>query len=130
VARGSRRPRRHRHARAHREAGGEARAPGLVRYLDPKAIFISDQIGISKPNPKLYLAAVRELGLKPNEVMYVGDSLEHDIAPPKSIEMVTVWARRGSKHPTPNPSIVPDHVVDNFQDLEKILRDTYGVPLT
>ena len=103
---------------------------GLVRYLDPKAIFISDQIGISKPNPKLYLAAVRELGLKPNEVMYVGDSLEHDIAPPKSIEMVTVWARRGSKHPTANPSIVPDHVVDNFQELEKILRDTYGVPLT
>jgi putative hydrolase of the HAD superfamily len=38
---------------------------GIVRYLDPKAIFISDQIGISKPNPKLYLAALRELGLKP-----------------------------------------------------------------
>jgi putative hydrolase of the HAD superfamily len=103
---------------------------GLVRYLDPKAIFISDQIGISKPNPKLYLAALRELGLQAREVMYVGDNLEHDVAPPKSIEMVTVWARRGAKHPTANPSIVPDHVVDNFKELEKILRETYGVPLT
>ena len=103
---------------------------GLVRYLDPKAIFISDQIGISKPNPKLYLAALRELGLQAREVMYVGDNLEHDVAPPKSIEMVTVWARRGSKHPSSNPAIVPDHVVDNFKELEKILRETYGVPLT
>jgi putative hydrolase of the HAD superfamily len=103
---------------------------GLVRYLDPKAIFISDQIGISKPNPKLYLAALRELGLQAREVMYVGDNLEHDVAPPKSIEMVTVWARRGSKHPASNPAIVPDHVVDNFKELEKILRETYAVPLT
>jgi putative hydrolase of the HAD superfamily len=38
---------------------------GLVPYLDPTAIFISDQIGISKPNPKLYCAALRELGLSP-----------------------------------------------------------------
>jgi putative hydrolase of the HAD superfamily len=103
---------------------------GLVRYLDPKAIFISDQIGISKPNPKLYLAALRELGLQAREVMYVGDNLEHDVAPPKSIEMVTVWARRGSKHSSSNPAIVPDHVVDNFKELEKILRETYAVPLT
>ncbi|TAJ22110.1 MAG: HAD family hydrolase, partial [Planctomycetota bacterium] len=42
---------------------------GLVPYLDPRAVFISDQIGISKPNPKLYLAALRELQLHPGEVM-------------------------------------------------------------
>ena len=47
---------------------------GLVPFLDPKAIFISDQVGISKPNPKLYAVALRELGLEPAEVMYVGDA--------------------------------------------------------
>jgi len=103
---------------------------GVVPFLDPKAIFISDQIGISKPNPKLYLAALRELGLKPNEVMYVGDSLEHDVAPPKSVEMLTVWARRGAKNQAGNPAIAPDHVVEDFGELGKILRDHYGVPLS
>lgn len=102
---------------------------GVVPFLDPRAIFISDQIGISKPNPKLYQAALRELRLKAGEVMYVGDSPEHDIAPPKSIGMVTVWARRGAKRGSESTAIVPDHVVDDFAELARILRERYEVPL-
>ncbi len=102
---------------------------GLLPYLDPQAIFISDQIGISKPNPKLYQAALRELGLKPDEVMYVGDSPEHDIAPPKSVGMKTVWARRGAKRGLEGTGIAPDHVVDDFGQLGRILRERYDVPL-
>ncbi|MBI5362337.1 MAG: TIGR02253 family HAD-type hydrolase [Planctomycetes bacterium] len=102
---------------------------GLVPYLDPKAIFISDQIGISKPNPKLYLTAVRDLGLEPEEVMYVGDSPEHDIAPPRSIGMITVWAKRAAKHPLEKSGAVPHHVIANFDELRRILRDQYELPL-
>lgn len=102
---------------------------GLVPYLDPRAVFISDQIGISKPNPKLYATAVRDLDLEPREVMYVGDSPEHDIAPPKSIGMVTVWARRAAKHTLEKSGIVPDHVVSSFDELRRILRDVYELPL-
>jgi putative hydrolase of the HAD superfamily len=102
---------------------------GVVPYLDPKAIFISDQIGISKPNPKLYAAALRELGLVPDEVMYVGDNPDHDIVPPKSIGMVTVWARRGSKKGTQKPAVAPDYVVDDFIELEAILRERFAVDL-
>jgi putative hydrolase of the HAD superfamily len=69
---------------------------GLLPYLDPRAVFISDQIGIAKPNPKLYARALRDLELSPPEAMYVGDNLEHDVAPPKSLGMRTVWARRAA----------------------------------
>lgn len=100
---------------------------GLVPYLDPKAIFISDQIGISKPNPKLYLTALRDLALQPHEVMYVGDSPEHDIAPPRSIGMITVWAKRGARHSLAGTNIVPDHTVENFEELRTILRQRYDV---
>jgi putative hydrolase of the HAD superfamily len=102
---------------------------GLVPLLDPRAVFISDQIGISKPNPKLYLAALRELQLHPGEVMYVGDSPEHDIAPPQSLGMIAVWARRAAKHGIGTSGIVPDHVVEDFTQLAQILREQYGVPL-
>jgi len=102
---------------------------GVVPFLDPRAIFISDQIGISKPNPKLYQAALRELRLKAGEVMYVGDNPEHDVAPPKSIGMLTVWARRGAKRACGNGQIEPDHVVDDFAQLGRILREKYGIPL-
>ena len=100
---------------------------GLMPLLDPTAIFISDDIGISKPNPKLYQAALRDLGLRPEEVMYVGDNPEHDVAPPQSIGMVAVWARRAAKHGLEGTGIKPDHVVDDFAELERILREAYGV---
>ena len=90
---------------------------GLVPYLDPEAIFISDQIGISKPNPKLYLPRCATSACSPREVMYVGDNPEHDIAPPKSIGMITVWARRAAKHDLEGTGIVPDTRVDDFDEL-------------
>lgn len=102
---------------------------GLVPYLDPRAIFISDQIGISKPNPKLYLTAVRDLGLEPGAVMYVGDSPEHDIAPPRSIGMITVWAKRAAKHAPVSAAAQPHHIIANFDELRRILREQYALPL-
>ena len=51
----------------------------VTPYLHPAAIFISDQLGISKPNPKLYQRACSTLGLNPAEVMYVGDNPTHEI---------------------------------------------------
>lgn len=102
---------------------------GLVPYLDPRAVFISDQIGISKPNPKLYQTALRDLNLEASEVMYVGDSPEHDIAPPASIGMITVWAKRAAKHGLAGTSIRPDYTIANFNELGDILRRDFGVPL-
>lgn len=99
---------------------------GLLPYFDPRAIYISDQIGISKPNPKLYQHVLRELGAKPEEVMYVGDNPTHDIGPPQSLGMVAVWAKRGAKHGLP-PGLVPDHVVESFDELAQVLRETYAV---
>ena len=99
----------------------------LVPYLDPRAIFISDQIGIAKPNPKLYLTALRAHDLDPAATLYVGDNPPNDIAPPKSLGMITVWARAMAKHEA--DGLEPDHVIESFDDLRRLLRDTYGLPL-
>jgi putative hydrolase of the HAD superfamily len=102
---------------------------GLLPHLDPGAVFISNQIGVSKPNPKLYGLALDDLGLTPAEAMYVGDNPEHDIAPPRLLGMRTVWARRASKHTLEGTGIEPDHVVSDFVELEGILRTEYGLAL-
>jgi len=102
---------------------------GLVPHLDSNAIFISDQIGISKPNPKLYQAALKKLQLPPEQVMYVGDSPAHDIAPPNSLGMVTVWARRAAKYGLEGSGIEPDHIVDDFGALREILVTDYELEL-
>jgi putative hydrolase of the HAD superfamily len=102
---------------------------GLVPHIDPGAVFISDQIGISKPNPKLWQVALNDLGLKPRQAMYVGDSPEHDVAPPQSLGIVTVWAKRAARRSLEGTSIRPDHVVSDFAELRTILRDEHGIPL-
>jgi len=100
---------------------------GLVPHLSSRAVFISDQLGISKPNPKIYALALRDLGLQPNEAMYVGDSPSHDITPPKSLGMKAVWAKRASRfHPGVGDAI-PDHVVENFVELRTILKEQHGL---
>lgn len=100
---------------------------GLTRFLDPAAIFISDQIGISKPNPKLYQVALADLGLSGPEAMYVGDSPEHDIAPPQSLGMIAVWSSRAARHRPADSGIEPDHTVADFGELRTLLRTTYGI---
>src|SRR4029078_5422855 len=43
------------------------------RFIDPRAVFISDQVGIGKPNPKLYIRAIERIGGPPYSAMHVGD---------------------------------------------------------
>jgi putative hydrolase of the HAD superfamily len=100
---------------------------GVVPYLSPRAVFISDQLGIAKPNPKIYALALRDLGISAAEAMYVGDSPSHDITPPKSLGMKAVWARRASRHHPSVGDAIPDHVVDDFVELRTILREQYGL---
>jgi putative hydrolase of the HAD superfamily len=101
---------------------------GITKYLAPDAIFISDQIGISKPNTKLYLRACRAVDVKPEEAMYVGDHPVNDIAPAKAIGMVAVRHRwQGGKHAREECAVAPDFEIRGFQELIPILRDEFGV---
>ena len=102
---------------------------GIVPYLDPDAIYISEQVGISKPNPKLYLHALEEQELAPERVMYVGDNPSHDIAPPNSLGMVTAWSSRAARQDIANTDILPDHSISSFEQLRIVLRQHYKVPV-
>lgn len=101
---------------------------GIVPLLAPHAIFISDQIGISKPNPKLYARACAAVGVPPDEAMYIGDNPTADIAPAASIGMVTVRVRRG-KHADASCPTAPDYTIDDFAALRDILVDRFGLAL-
>lgn len=100
---------------------------GLTQWIARDAIFISDQIGISKPNKKLYLRACRAVDVRPDEAMYVGDHPENDIAPAKSIGMTAVRHRwQGCKHAHEEGTVKPDYEIRGFQELIPILRDDFG----
>jgi putative hydrolase of the HAD superfamily len=99
----------------------------LVEYFDPSAIFISDQLGISKPNPKLYRRACQLAEVEPARAMYVGDNAPNDVDPANAVGMKTVLCRRGGRHEA-KPSLTPaTHTISNLEELETVLGRVYGV---
>lgn len=100
---------------------------GVVPYLNPEGIFISDQVGISKPNPKLWLRACARFGLAPHEVMYVGDNPTHDVDPANELGMVSVRVRRETRHATVEGKSTADHDIETFADLLAPLHQEFGL---
>lgn len=100
---------------------------GLVNLFDPDAIFISDELGISKPNPKLFLRACSQVGVRPSEAMYVGDRPRHDIDPCNKIGMITVLNRRVGKYADEKGETSPDFEIHNFFDLLDIFAQRFGI---
>ena len=49
---------------------------GISRFF--AHTFISSEIGADKPDPEIYRRALSEIGLKPNEVLHVGDDPKRD----------------------------------------------------
>ena len=102
---------------------------GIYDLFDPSAIFISDQIGISKPNVKLYRRACASLGFPPSSVMYVGDNPAHDVDPPNSIGILTVRVHRPGKYAHCEGATSPDYSIKAFEELQAILETDFGVRL-
>lgn len=100
---------------------------GLVPYLAPDAIFISDQIGVAKPNPKIYAVALRGVGVRPERAMYVGDNPRNDVDPPRTLGMLTCWARLVGRHSLGTQP--PHHEIASFAELRALLRERYGLAI-
>ena len=62
-----------------------------LKYLDLSKHFqfviLSSEFGHRKPDPRIFLEGARKLGLKPEEILSIGDNLEHDIAPSEKLGM-------------------------------------------
>ena len=80
---------------ANQEAGLSARLEkwGILECFD--IIVSSSDVGISKPNVRIFEEAARRAKCRPEECMMVGDRLDNDIIPASSIGMKTIWIKNG-----------------------------------
>jgi putative hydrolase of the HAD superfamily len=99
----------------------------ILEFLTPSAIFFTDQVGFSKPNPKLYRRVLQRLKLQPARCLYVGDNPTHDIDPCNREGWSTVRIRRSGRHAAEEGDTAPTHEIRDFFELRRILQDTYGV---
>lgn len=62
---------------------------GISHYF--QHIISSGGFGISKPNPKIFQYAVAQLGLKPEQCVYIGDHPINDVQGAKNAGLHAIW---------------------------------------
>lgn len=61
----------------------------LNNYFD--TIIISEEVGLSKPDKRIFELALSKLNAQPENTLFVGDDLEKDIAGPQNANIKGVW---------------------------------------
>lgn len=92
---------------------------GIGKFFDN--ILISGEIGIGKPDARLFNLALARFSVEHTKVVMVGDSLERDIQGAHNVGIRGVWINRiGVK--AENQEIVPDYEIGNLEELVSILE--------
>ncbi len=99
----------------------------LYQYFHPQAIFISDQIGISKPNKKLFAKACRKAGINPAMTMYIGNDPIQDIDAANAAGMTSVLVRRKGVPDRPLGDTKTDYEIGGLTELAAILKDDFAI---
>ncbi|MBL8517033.1 MAG: HAD family hydrolase [Betaproteobacteria bacterium] len=68
---------------------------GIAGYF--KALIISEEVGATKPDARIYYAALDQLGCEPHEAVMVGDNVHADVQGAHDAGIAAVWFNRFSK---------------------------------
>lgn len=92
---------------------------GLNKFF--RVVVVSRDIGIRKPDPRIFKYTLEKLRVKPQQAIHVGDSIKHDIIGAKRTGMKTIWIKREEQHILEEPN----HVVQSVTDLPRILLEGF-----
>lgn len=87
-------------------------------------VIESAQVGIRKPDPRLYALGVEALRKKQlsghldeSDILVVGDSIQKDIIPAKSLGCKTAWFKGEGWKKEPVDETIPDFVITDLMEL-------------
>jgi putative hydrolase of the HAD superfamily len=83
-------------------------------------VFIADEVGMLKPDPRLFRLACERLGVEPAAAAMVGDRYERDVRGAHAAGLFAVWLNvRGERVPPGAPE--PDATVERLDQVEGAL---------
>lgn len=87
---------------------------GLDKYFD--LIVCSSDLGLRKPNPKIFNYVLEKLEVKPGEAVHVGDSVEADMIGARDSDITGIWIK------TPNQPPWSGYLISSICELPKFLE--------
>src|SRR5438477_8151517 len=94
-------------------------ALGIGQHLD--AALFSSEVGVRKPDPRIFTAMLGQIGVQPREAVFVGDRVNDDIAGAKGVGMHTVLTRE-FRHEEIVDDPRPDAVIDRLRELPAVVE--------
>ncbi|MCX8033257.1 MAG: HAD family hydrolase [Thermoleophilia bacterium] len=83
------------------------------------ALSFSDEIGYPKPDRRIFVRTLEELGATPDEAAHVGDTPRTDIAGAKALGIVAIRCAAALDQTDPPPA---DHVIYDHREILQILE--------
>jgi putative hydrolase of the HAD superfamily len=90
---------------------------GLAPFLD--AAVFSSEVGLRKPDPRIFREALDRMAVHSSRAAFVGDRLYDDVGGARAVGMRTVQTRQFRQEE--DPSARPDAVVDHLRELPGVL---------
>lgn len=84
-------------------------------------ILASDSVGIRKPAPEIFIEGCRRLGIAPEHCLYLGDSLNKDVAGSKAAGLHAGWYHKHNSLPEFTDKTKPLFTFNDFRTLLEIL---------
>jgi putative hydrolase of the HAD superfamily len=93
---------------------------GIARYFD--VLVDSACVGHRKPEPAIFHRALDALGVRPDSAVFVGDSLERDMAGARRVRIRHFWLTPGgSASPSRSGCCPGDRVIHSLRELDAVL---------
>ena len=88
-----------------------------------QSLTISGEVGVRKPNAKIFKVACERAGILPKEAVFVGDTIENDIVGANRAGMTSVFIDRKPDVLTPETvDEQPDYSISNLHDVLSCLE--------
>jgi 2-haloacid dehalogenase len=102
---------------------GRLESAGIVPYFEK--IFISEEIGVNKPDPRFFEACFEKMEpFDRSRCMIVGDSLTSDILGGRNAGITTCWFNLRGREA--RGDLVPDWQISRLDELPGLLESLYG----
>ena len=93
-----------------------------VLNVDFEIILSSEQAQIYKPRPELFQRILEQLGVSPEETIYVGDRQLEDVLGATQVGIHPVWINRDNR-PVDSNLTIPTYQISGLLELPRLLHD-------
>lgn len=97
---------------------------GLASYFKQDEVIISEEVGIAKPDKRIFEAAEKRFHFAKNHAWYIGDSYPNDIMGASNAGWHTIWFNKNNK-PYDHPGL-PTKTVSSPLELKNYIFQAWG----